>query len=68
MRLHGYRMPYQPQYGTTGGAEVFPSGPNEIWSYGDEVYEICKKYIELRAVCVLISELLWKLLMKRELL
>lgn len=48
MRLHGYRMPYQPQYGTTGGAECVSGAPNEIWSYGDEVYEICKKYIELR--------------------
>ena len=48
MRLHGYRMPYQPQYGTTGGAECVSGAPNEIWSYGDEVYEICRKYIELR--------------------
>lgn len=22
MRLHGYRMPYQPQFGTTGGCRV----------------------------------------------
>lgn len=48
MRLHGYRMPYQPQYGTTGGAECVSGAPNEIWSYGDKVYEICKKYINLR--------------------
>lgn len=48
MRLHGYRMPYQPQYGTTGGAECVSGAPNEIWSYGDKVYEICKKYIEMR--------------------
>ena len=48
MRLHGNRMPYQPQYGTTGGAECVSGAPNEIWSYGDKVYEICKKYIGLR--------------------
>ena len=48
MRLHGYRMPYQPQYGTTGGATCVSGAPNEIWSYGDEVYEICKKYIGIR--------------------
>ncbi|MDO4284119.1 MAG: glycoside hydrolase family 31 protein [Eubacteriales bacterium] len=48
MRLHGYRMPYQPQYGTTGGATCVSGAPNEIWSYGDTVYEICKKYIDLR--------------------
>ena len=48
MRLHGYRMPYQPQLGTTGGAECVSGAPNEIWSYGDKVYEICKKYINIR--------------------
>ena len=48
MRLHVYRMPYQPQLGTTGGAECVSGAPNEIWSYGDDVYEICKKYIEIR--------------------
>jgi len=41
-------MPYQPQFGTTGGAECVSGAPNEIWSYGDRVYEICKKYIEIR--------------------
>ena len=48
MRLHGYRMPYQPQCGTTGGASCVSGAPNEIWSYGDTVYEICRKYIGLR--------------------
>jgi alpha-D-xyloside xylohydrolase len=48
MRLHGYRMPYQPQQGTTGGAACVSGAPNEIWSYGDKVYEICKKYLWIR--------------------
>lgn len=48
MRLHGYRWPLQPQFGTTGGAECVSGAPNEIWSYSDEVYEICKKYLFLR--------------------
>ena len=48
MRLHGYRMPYQPQFGETGGAGCHSGAPNEIWSYGEEVYEICKFYIALR--------------------
>ncbi|MFQ7549135.1 MAG: hypothetical protein ACLRMZ_00905 [Blautia marasmi] len=43
-------MPYQPQYGTTGGAACIRA-PNEIWSYGDKVYEICRKYIEMRKPC-----------------
>ncbi len=48
MRLHGYRWPIQPQHGTTGGATCLSGAPNEVWSYTDEVYEICKKYLELR--------------------
>ena len=48
MRLHGYRMPYQPQLGTTGGATCISGAPNEIWSYGEKVYDICRKYIDLR--------------------
>ena len=48
MRLHGDREPRQPQYGTTGGAACCSGAANEVWSYGEEVYEICKKYMELR--------------------
>ena len=48
MRLHGDREPRQPQVGSTGGATCCSGAPNEIWSYGEEVYEICKKYIFLR--------------------
>lgn len=48
MRLHGYRWPLQPQYGTTGGATCISGAPNEIWSYSDEVYTICTSYLELR--------------------
>ena len=48
MRLHGDREPRQPQVGTTGGASCCSGAANEVWSYGDEVYEICKKYMEIR--------------------
>lgn len=48
MRLHGYRWPLQPQYGTTGGAACISGAPNEVWSYTDEVYEILKEYLEIR--------------------
>jgi alpha-D-xyloside xylohydrolase len=48
MRLHGDREPKQPQFGKTGGATCLSGAPNEIWSYGEEVYAICKKYIDLR--------------------
>ena len=48
MRLHGDREPRQPQVGTTGGATCRSGAANEIWSYGEEVFEICKKYIDIR--------------------
>jgi alpha-D-xyloside xylohydrolase len=48
MRLHGDREPRQPQVGTTGGAICRSGAPNEIWCYGEEVYGICTKHIELR--------------------
>ena len=48
MRLHGDRSPTMPQMGTTGGAVCRSGSPNEVWSYGEEVYEICKKFLALR--------------------
>ncbi|KAK4128074.1 glycoside hydrolase family 31 protein [Parathielavia appendiculata] len=47
-RLHGCREPLQPQHGTTGGAACRSGAPNEVWSYGPEVYGICKKYMGIR--------------------
>lgn len=41
MRLHGDREPKE-------GKDSAPGADNEIWSYGEEVYEICKKYIFVR--------------------
>lgn len=48
MRLHGDREPRQPQVGTTGGATCRSGAANEVWSYGEEVYEICRKYMNIR--------------------
>ena len=48
MRLHGDREPKQPQHGTTGGATCLSGAPNEVWSYGETVYGICKKYMFIR--------------------
>lgn len=48
MRLHGDREPRQPQQGTTGGATCCSGADNEVWSYGPEVYEVCKKYMGIR--------------------
>ena len=48
MRLHGDREPRQPQQGTTGGATCASGAANEVWSYGEEVYKICEKYLHIR--------------------
>jgi len=42
MRLHGDREPKPEGQPTASGAD------NEIWSYGEEIYEICKRFIEIR--------------------
>lgn len=44
MRLHGNR---NPQIGF-GGDTIGSGSDNEIWSFGEEVYEIAKNYIFLR--------------------
>ena len=42
MRLHGDREPHSEPLGTKGG-RICPSGAdNEVWSFGEEAYEICK--------------------------
>lgn len=48
MRLHGFREPFKAPLGTTGGGKHNSGAENEIWSYGEEVYKICEKYIHLR--------------------
>jgi alpha-D-xyloside xylohydrolase len=48
MRLHGDRDPHTPPLGTSGGGTCFSGAPNEIWSYGEDIYEICKSYIAIR--------------------
>ncbi len=40
-RLHGFRLP-------ANEAPVWHGGPNEVWSYGEEVYSILKEFLFLR--------------------
>lgn len=48
MRLHGDREPHSEPLGTKGGGICTSGAPNEVWSYGEEVYAICVKYLHLR--------------------
>lgn len=49
LRLHGYRNPYLPaDEDAKGGGQCFSGGDNEIWSYGEDNFEIMKDFIFLR--------------------
>jgi alpha-D-xyloside xylohydrolase len=48
MRVHGSRDPHSEPIGKKGGGFVNSGAPNEVWSYGDEAYEICVKYMHIR--------------------
>ncbi|MDT0319195.1 glycoside hydrolase family 31 protein [Streptomyces millisiae] len=41
-RLHGFRLPWLPLGGAMTG------GPNEVWSYGEEAYDIMARYLAVR--------------------
>ncbi len=51
LRMHGDRSPHDiprlsgPDH---GGGYLDTGRPNELWSYGEEVYEILKKYLDIR--------------------
>ena len=48
MRIHGDRKPMEHVY-RKDGTEVLPSGAdNEVWSFGEEAYEILTKYLHRR--------------------
>lgn len=47
-RLHGERIPHRKPIGTKGGGAFFSGADNEVWSFGEENYEILKKYMFLR--------------------
>lgn len=49
-RLHGERVPHiQPEQAVIDGiTQMFTGSDNEIWSYGEENYEIMKSFILMR--------------------
>ncbi|MSC84743.1 family 31 glucosidase [Eubacterium sp. am_0171] len=48
MRLHGDREPHKEPMAEIGGGACVSGADNEVWSYGEEVYEILKKYLQYR--------------------
>ncbi|MDR0283294.1 MAG: hypothetical protein LBI33_00155, partial [Propionibacteriaceae bacterium] len=48
MRMHGDRLPYEPVTGRDGVARVRSGAPNELWSYGDAVYDVLVRFVRIR--------------------
>lgn len=48
MRLHGDRMHAEPVYRKNGEQVLSSGSDNEVWSYGEEIYKVLVKYMELR--------------------
>lgn len=52
LRMHGDRGPHDiPSLdpgGSYGGGFSFTGQPNELWSYGEDVFAIFKKYLDIR--------------------
>lgn len=48
MRLHGFREPIQEPMSDVKGGKCPSGAENEVWTYGEEIYEICRKYMKLR--------------------
>lgn len=48
MRLHGLRMPGETIINQAGEEREWTGADNEIWSYGEEAYQIMVKFIRIR--------------------
>jgi alpha-D-xyloside xylohydrolase len=48
MRLHGNREPFKEPMSDHGGGKAISGADNEVWSFGEEDYEICRKYLNIR--------------------
>jgi len=48
MRMHGDRLPATPVRAADGSERMATGAGNELWSFGEEVYEILARYTHLR--------------------
>jgi alpha-D-xyloside xylohydrolase len=48
MRMHGDRQPGEQVKAADGTDRCGTGAPNELWSFGEEVYEILVRYVRLR--------------------
>lgn len=48
MRMHGDRLPYRDVVAADGSPRLRSGGPNELWSFGEDVYRVLERYVHLR--------------------
>ena len=48
MRIHGSRNPHEQIINKAGEEREWTGAPNEIWSFGDDIYPILVKFIGIR--------------------
>lgn len=48
MRMHGCRLPGEDIINKAGEKREWTGAGNEVWSYGEEVYDILVKFIQIR--------------------
>ncbi|MEU6247971.1 TIM-barrel domain-containing protein [Glycomyces sp. NPDC047010] len=48
MRMHGHRHPSEEVLAADGTVRQETGAPNELWSFGDEVYAILSRYVHFR--------------------
>jgi alpha-D-xyloside xylohydrolase len=48
MRLHGDRLPREDVAAADGSSRLASGGPNELWSFGEEVFGVLERYVHLR--------------------
>ncbi|PPF56473.1 family 31 glucosidase [Clavibacter michiganensis] len=47
-RMHGDRMPSAPVTAADGSLRSPTGAPNELWSYGDDVLQVLRRYVQIR--------------------
>jgi alpha-D-xyloside xylohydrolase len=48
MRMHGSRAPVESVIAADGSPRLESGAPNEIWTFGDDVYAVLRHYVGLR--------------------
>lgn len=48
MRMHGDRKPVETVTAADGARRLESGAPSELWSFGDDVYEVLTSYVRLR--------------------